>query len=180
MGVANKLVNPELQDIIKREQDIFNAQQERLKEMTRQQQEFEKYARAVDADGYRVVAIKLGENGESRAFFFGDKGSDGKPEAIPYDKVMRQIPRFAKWETDKSDNIYYVPVSSDKHHILIDDMDKSKLESLIKDGYKPAVLIESSPNNFQAIITIDKQSDDTRINSRVENRLIEQLNKKYG
>lgn len=180
MGVADKLVNPELQDIIKREQDIFNAEQKRLKEMTRQQQEFEKYARAVDADGYRVVAIKLGKNGESRAFFFGDKGSDGKPEAMTYEKVMRQIPRFVKWEADKSDNIYYVPVSSDKHHILIDDMNKDKLNALIKDGYKPAVLIESSPNNYQAIITIDKQSDDVRINSRVENRLIEQLNQKYG
>jgi hypothetical protein len=180
MGVASNLANPELQDVIKAEQERFNLEQERLKEMTKQQQAFEKYAKAVDADGYRVVAVKLGENGESRAFFFGDKDINGKPEAMSYDKVMRQIPRFAKWEADKGDNIYYAPVSADKHHILIDDMDKPKLDALIKDGFKPAVLIESSPGNYQAIITITKQSDDSRINSKVENRLIEQLNQKYG
>jgi hypothetical protein len=180
MGVANKLVNPELQDAIKREQDIFNAEQERLKEMTKQQQEFEKYARAVDADGYRVVAIKLGDDGTSRAFFFGDKDSNGKPEAMPYDKVMRQIPRFEKWQNDKHENIYYVPVSADKHHVLIDDMDRAKLDRLIADGYKPSVLIESSTGNYQAIITIDKQSDNAIINARVENKLIEYFNKKYG
>lgn len=178
MGVANKIANRELQEVIKLEQAKFNLEQE-IKVMTKQQQEFDKYAKAVDADGYRVVAIKLDDSG-SRAFFFGDKDSTGKPEAMSYDKVMRQIPRFAKWETDKHDNIYYVPVSADRHHILIDDMDKAKLGTLIKDGFKPAVLIESSPNNFQAIITLDKQSDDQRINSRVENRLIEQLNQKYG
>jgi hypothetical protein len=180
MGVANKLVNPELQDAIKREQDIFNAEQERLKEMTKQQQEFEKYARAVDADGYRVVSVKLGDDGTSRAFFFGDKSLDGKPEAMPYDKVMRQIPRFEKWQNDKHENIYYVPVSADKHHVLIDDMDRSKLDRLIADGYKPSALIESSTGNYQAIITIDKQSDNAIINARIENKLIEHFNKEYG
>jgi hypothetical protein len=36
------------------------------------------------------------------------------------------------------------PLSGTKHPILIDDMDRGKLERLIQDGYQPAAILESS------------------------------------
>ena len=60
-------------------------------------------------------------------------------------------------------------------NMSIDDMNKSKYEKLITDGYKPSVLIESSPGNYQAIITIKKLG--TPHDKDVGNRISERLNK---
>ena len=57
-------------------------------------------------------------------------------------------------------------------------MDKRKLERLIQDGYQPATVLESSPGNYQAIITIPKLG--TSHDKDVGNRLAEHLNKEYG
>src|SRR5512144_1422423 len=57
-------------------------------------------------------------------------------------------------------------------------MDRRQLERLIKDGYQPAVVLESSPGNYQAIITLPKQG--TPHDRDVGNRLTEQLNREYG
>jgi hypothetical protein len=78
----------------------------------------------------------------------------------------------------RGENLYYTPLSDNKHHILIDDMNREKLESLIHDGYQPAVLLESSPGNYQAIITVLKLG--TPHDRDVGNRLAECLNREYG
>jgi hypothetical protein len=78
----------------------------------------------------------------------------------------------------RGENIYYTPLSDQKHHILIDDMDREKLDRLIKDGFKPAVVLESSPGNYQAIITISKLG--TEHDRDVGNRLAEHMNREYG
>jgi hypothetical protein len=78
----------------------------------------------------------------------------------------------------RGENLYYTPLSSNKHHILIDDMDRGKLERLIHDGYQPATVLESSPGNYQAIITLPKLG--TPHDKDVGNRLAEFLNKEYG
>src|SRR5512143_3617078 len=57
-------------------------------------------------------------------------------------------------------------------------MDRGKLDRLIADGYKPAVVLESSPGNYQAIITIPKLG--TPHDKDVGNRLAERLNREYG
>src|SRR5512144_3005190 len=57
-------------------------------------------------------------------------------------------------------------------------MDRRQLERLIKDGYQPAVVLESSPGNYQAVITLPKLG--TPHDRDVGNRLAEQLNRDYG
>ena len=75
-------------------------------------------------------------------------------------------------------NLYYTPLSDKKHHILIDDMNREKLEKLVQDGYKPAVVLESSPGNYQAIVTVPKMG--TAHDKDVGNRLSDALNREYG
>jgi hypothetical protein len=87
-------------------------------------------------------------------------------------------------------NICVTPMSADKHHILIDDMTSEKLKELKKDGYSPACVVESSPGNFQAILTIPKIGADERghigwdpldmADREAANRLVKELNQRYG
>lgn len=77
-----------------------------------------------------------------------------------------------------AENLDYTPLSDTKHHILIDDMNREKLEKLVQDGYKPAAVLESSPGNYQAIITVPKLG--TVHDRDVGNRLSDRLNKEYG
>ncbi|MFG6375343.1 MAG: RepB family DNA primase, partial [Desulfovibrio sp.] len=75
-------------------------------------------------------------------------------------------------------NIYYTPLSENLHHILIDDMTAEKLVQLQKDGFRPAAIIESSPGNFQCILTFAKFGN--AFDRQIANRLTVLLNRKYG
>ena len=75
-------------------------------------------------------------------------------------------------------NLCSTPLSENRHHILIDDMDREKLDRLISEGYQPAILLESSPGSYQAIITVPKLG--TAHDKDVGNRLSDTLNREYG
>ena len=78
----------------------------------------------------------------------------------------------------RDENIYYTPLSEDKHHILIDDVSPENVVRLQKDGYKPAAIIESSPRNFQCVLTIPKFGG--KFDRQIANQLAAMLNKEYG
>jgi hypothetical protein len=71
-------------------------------------------------------------------------------------------------------------MSPDKHHILVDDLSAEKLQQLKDDGYSPACVIESSPKNFQAVITIPSMEGDSEKDRAAANKLTRELNLKYG
>jgi plasmid and phage DNA primase len=87
---------------------------------------------------------------------------------------MAEITRLQQ----RGENIYYTPLSEEKHHILIDDMTAGSLDKLQKEGFTPAVILESSPGNFQCLLTIPKLH--TGFDRDVGNRLTERLNRLYG
>lgn len=146
---------------------------------------FKQFHSAVGADGYRVMSGKMwtDEAGvdQTQFFYFGDKDSQGKPEALRTAYIQRRMPEFInKWQGEKGENLYLVPVSETMHHVLIDDLNKDKLQCLVEDGFKPCAVTETSPGNFQAVVNVPKQSTDPLVNSKVENALIDHLNKRYG
>lgn len=57
-------------------------------------------------------------------------------------------------------------------------MTAESLELLQKDGFQPAVILESSPGNFQCLLTIPKLR--SGFDRDVGNRLTERLNRLYG
>ena len=69
-------------------------------------------------------------------------------------------------------------MSEQKHHILIDDVSPEKVLQLQKDGFKPAVFLESSPGNYQCILTFPKFHG--IFDRDIGNRLTVILNKRYG
>jgi hypothetical protein len=169
-----KITNPELQERIQQERQ--RIQQERAQAMKSEQlKQFERYAQAVGAERFRVTIIKMREDGSKQTFILDKK--DGVTRGFTPQEIAQRMPEMQRLQR-RGENLYYTPLSDKKHHILIDDMNQEKLERLIRDGYQPAVVLESSPGNYQAIITLPRLG--TAHDKDVGNRLSDALNREYG
>ncbi|MDD9232488.1 DNA-primase RepB domain-containing protein [Aeromonas hydrophila] len=169
-----KITNPELQERIQQERQ--RIQLERAQAMKSEQlKQFELYAEAVGAERYRVTSIKMQADGRKQTFILDKK--DGITRGFTPQEIEQRTPEMLRLQR-RGENLYYTPLSDKKHHILIDDMNREKLERLIRDGYRPAVVLESSPGNYQAIITVPKLG--TAHDKDVGNRLSDALNREYG
>ncbi|MDE7241976.1 DNA-primase RepB domain-containing protein [Desulfovibrio sp.] len=136
---------------------------------------FLEYAKAVNAERYRVTAIKMDANGEKKVMILVKQ--NGESRGFTPEELVNRMPEIVKLAR-RGENIYYTPLSERKHHILIDDMSPEKVMQLQKDGFKPAVFLESSPNNYQCILTFPKFQGD--FDREIGNRLTTILNKRYG
>jgi hypothetical protein len=152
-----------------------NEQQKQFNQVVTERRElFKQYADAVGADRYRIVATEFTAQG-IKAFIFDKQngGLEGKTRKEILE-VMPKLQTYVKYNK----NINVVPLSDHKHHIVIDDLTKGKLQQLKEDGYRPSCVIESSPGNFQAILTIPKLG--TEKEREAANRLAKELNQQYG
>ena len=169
-----RVTNPELQEHIQQERQ--RLQRERAEAMkTESVKQFEAYHAAVHADRYRVTSIKMRADGRKQTFIL-DK-QDGVTRGFTSEALVQRTPEMLRLQR-RGENLYYTPLSDTKHHILIDDMNREKLDRLIADGYRPAVVLESSPGNYQAILTVPKLG--TPHDKDVGNRLSDALNREYG
>ena len=144
-------------------------------EVMREITEFRKYAVAVNADRYRVTCIKMDEDGSKKTFILDKKG--GMTRGFSSEELEAHMPEMLRFQK-RGENIYYTPLSDDRHHILIDDMTRESLKRLQEDGFRPAVVLESSPGNYQCLLTIPKLG--TEFDRDVGNRITERLNREYG
>ena len=140
-----------------------------------QLKQFERYADAVGAERYRVTCIKLRKDGSKQTFIL-DK-QDGITQGFTPQEIEQRTPAMQRLQR-RGEDLYYTPLSDKKHHILIDNMNQEKLDRLRRDGYQPAAVLESSPGNYQAIITVQKLG--MPHDRAVGNRLAERLNREYG
>lgn len=137
--------------------------------------DFRKYADAVNAERYRVTCIKMEENGGKKTFILDKKG--GMTRGFSPEELEAHMPEMLRFQK-RGENIYYTPLSDDRHHILIDDMTRDSLMRMQEDGFRPAVVLESSPGNYQCLLTIPKLG--TEFDRDVGNRITERLNREYG
>jgi hypothetical protein len=130
----------------------------------------------VGAERFRIVITEFKESG-TQAFLHDKKngGYEGKTK----EEIIEALPKFSAYSRYNK-NVIVTPMSGDKHHILVDDLTPEKLKQLRDDGYKPACIIESSPENYQAIITIPSLEGDSSKDRYSANRLTKDLNLKYG
>ena len=144
-------------------------------EAMRELEDFRRYADAVNAERYRVICIKMDEDGGKKTFILDKKG--GMTRGFSPDELEVHMPEMLRFQR-RGENIYYTPLSDDRHHILIDDMTRDSLKRLQEDGFRPAVVLESSPGNYQCLLTIPKLG--TEHDRDVGNRITERLNREYG
>ena len=144
-------------------------------EAMRELEDFRRYADAVNAERYRVTCIKMDEDGGKKTFILDRKG--GMTRGFSPGELEAHMPEMLRFQR-RGENIYYTPLSDDRHHILIDDMTRDSLKRLQEDGFRPAVVLESSPGNYQCLLTIPKLG--TEFDRDVGNRITERLNREYG
>ena len=144
-------------------------------EAMRELADFRRYAAAVNADRYRVTCIKMEEDGGKKTFILDKKG--GMTRGFTPEELAAHIPEMLRFQK-RGENIYYTPLSGDRHHILLDDMTRDSLKRLQEDGFRPSVILESSPGNYQCLLTIPKLG--TEFDRDMGNRITERLNREYG
>ena len=144
-------------------------------EAMRELEDFRRYADAVNAERYRVTCIKMDEDGGKKTFILDRKG--GMTRGFSPGELEAHMPEMLRFQR-RGENIYYTPLSDDRHHILIDDMTRDSLKRLQEDSFRPAVVLESSPGNYQCLLTIPKLG--TEFDRDVGNRITERLNREYG
>lgn len=164
-----QISNPELQEQIATSKEARRKAREEALRIP-QAKLFDAYQQAVQADRYSVTAIKMTAT-EHKAFLLKPK------EGLEPSVVERRMQELVKIQS-RGENVYYTPRSERMHHVLIDDLTEASLQRLLADGYRPAVVLESSPAKFQVILNVQKLGiGDDRI---IGNRLCQQLNKLYG
>ena len=164
-----RIANPELQEQVAAAKEARRVAREEAMRAP-QMRLFAKYHEAIGADRYTLTSIKMAAD-HRKAFVLG--GKDGV-EAAVVERRMRELLRFHA----RGENLYYTPRSQRMHHVLLDDLSDASLRRMLADGYRPAVVMESSPGKLQAILNVPKLG---RLDDQdVGNRLIVALNKQYG
>lgn len=166
-----EIVNPELREQFQAAKEAHRrAREEAMR--THQAQQFARYHQAVQADRYTLTCIKMTAD-KRLARLVGPR--EGVAAADVYARMGALIAAHAKRE-----NIYYTPRSDAMHHLLVDDLTRASLTRMLADGHKPAAVLESSPDRFQAVLNVSKGSDDEDAERAVANALSARLNKAYG
>lgn len=170
--------NPELQEAIGKERlrvgqlaDKHIAPIPELAEL----RVFEAYHAALGADRYRVTAIKLDGDGGKKAFILDKDG--GVSVGFTPQQIAGRTAEMQRLQ-QRGENIYYTPLSATHHFILVDDISKANWDRLRVDGFTPAVVLESSPGNYQAILKVPKLG--TAYERDMANAVASALNRTYG
>ena len=102
------------------------------------------YFNALQVEQVRVTCIKMREDGSKQAMLLDKR--DGTSIGFTQEELLARLPELQCLQA-RGKNIYFTPLSTNRHHILIDDASRQNVSRLLDDGYKPAVVLESSPGN---------------------------------
>ena len=135
----------------------------------------EQYFTALQAERVRVTCIRQREDGTKQAMLLDKR--NGTSLGFTQEELLARLSELQRLQA-RGENIYFTPLSTDRHHILIDDTSRQNVSRLLADGYKPTVVLESSPGNYQCLLTVPKAR--TPFDREIANRFTRELNQKYG
>jgi hypothetical protein len=108
---------------------------------------------ALAAPAYRVTVMqeidgrKVGRNLGKR--------KDGPEKFYTKAEVVGLIPQLTAANV-RGGNIFLTPIDAAAWHVLADDLTARGLDDLTDRGYAPAIVMETSPGNYQAVLKIPK------------------------
>ena len=131
------------------------------------------YLDAVKADSYRITVINLPQVPDEKAktFIFGRAAGRELHTSVQVLAAQQELERL----DSRGENIYLTPVSALVHHMLVDDLDLRKLARLVGAGFKPCVVLQSSPGSLQCLLNVQKLG--TELDRVAANALMIHLNK---
>lgn len=75
-------------------------------------------------------------------------------------------------------NVFITPIDPVRHYILLDDIKEHSLNSLKESGFCPSVILESSRDNYQAVVITTKESS-PEAETTYGNKLMRVLNERF-
>ena len=138
----------------------------------------EVYHQSVMADRYRISAVRwIGAS--KKAMLLGD--ANIMRYGLPYSDLVDLIPHMVNLNL-RGENIYVTPISDKYHYAIVDDMSSEAVLKIVKDeGYRPTIILKTSPANYQMVIPVAKFDDiDDDYNRRIGNAAVRYLNASFG
>ena len=84
--------------------------------------------------------------------------------------------KYLKYLNAKGYNVFLSACKAGGVYILLDDISKATIERLYKDGFEPFYFLQTSPDNFQAVIKLSDSPLDYDIQTFVSKQLSELYN----
>lgn len=94
--------------------------------------------KAMGCDTYQIGIVSADKDGKS--WHLHNKTAD---------EVMAEIPNLKRLNA-QGKHIFIQPAENDHKLILVDDVSFDDIENMAKKGHKPALTVETSPDNYQA------------------------------
>lgn len=102
--------------------------------------------RQLSAMGAREYVLSVGEHGK---MINSHVDAAGVMKSVGWLRAMNA----------QGKNIYIKPAAPDTDLVLVDDVEYIEIERMIADGLRPAVAVETSPDNYQAWIKVGEALD---------------------
>ena len=119
---------------------------------------------ALAAPSYRITLMRQNAEGEQIGQNLG-KSKDGSPERLwTRDEVLDRVGDLTAANVAGA-NVFITPIDDAAYHVLVDDLDASRLAEMRREGYQPAAVMESSPGNFQAVLKVDARYEKRDVNA---------------
>ncbi|MFW5780732.1 MAG: DNA-primase RepB domain-containing protein, partial [Bacillota bacterium] len=129
---------------------------------------------ALQAPAYRLTLM----HSEKPSFNLGkNKGPNNTEKFYTAEEVKEKL-EFLSAKNAQGYNVFITPVDSEYHYNVVDDMTKNKAKELLRE-YKPCLLQESSPNNYQAILKTPKLAN-SKDEQLAANNFVRKINKEIG
>ena len=133
-----------------------------------------KQAAALGAQHYRITLIPRREGMAPRNI---GRNKDGHERFWTAAEVEEMIPRLRR-ENARGCDVYVTPIDDRYHYMVIDDMTDESLARMRTAGIKPCLVQQSSQNNYQAIVKVERRN--RRDEQSLANAIVTGLNKEYG
>lgn len=146
--------------------------------ITAKQEAWAKQAAALDAEQYRITLMPRREGLAPRNYNNEGHKKAGEPEKFwTAAEVAEKIPQLAR-QNARGYDVYVTPIDSRRHYLVIDDMTSATLADARR-VIEPALVQESSRDNYQAVVIVPKDASRPDEQS-LANGVVHALNQKWG
>ena len=139
---------------------------------------WEEQSRALGAQRYRITCVSRVEG--KGTWVVGKKGDT---EVFYTPEEVKDMIEMLSAKNAQGYDIYVTPVDPSKHYFLLDDLKKEQVDKVIKAGFEPALVLESSKDNFQVLLVCDrvvKDFSDTEREDASAKRVLDELKRMFG
>jgi len=141
------------------------------------QKRWEEQSKALGAQRYRITCVPRIEG--KGTWVVGKKGDT---EVFYTPEQVKDMIEILSAKNAQGYDIYVTPVDPSKHYFLLDDLKKEQVDKVVKLGFEPALVLESSKDNFQVLIVCDrvvKDPNDAEREDTAAKRVLDMLKRKF-